>query len=59
MSSSYWTRPSRKWVAATVTGAVGLAVMFLTGDSAVTDPEVVAVGSYVSAQTVAYFLPNP
>ena len=52
-------RPTRKWWAATVTGAVGLAVMFLTGDSAVTDPEVVAVGSYVSAQTVAYFLPNP
>ena len=51
-------KPTRKWWAAAVTGAVGLAVMLLTGDSEVTDPEIVAIGGYVSAQAAAYFLPN-
>lgn len=51
-------KPTRKWWAATVTGLVGLVVMLLTGDSAITDPEVVAIGGFVSAQAVAYFLPN-
>lgn len=57
MNAQSW-KPTRKWWAATVTGVVGLIVMLLTGDNTVTDPEIVAIGGFVSAQAVAYFLPN-
>ena len=57
MNATSW-KPTRKWWAATVTGAIGLGVMLLTGDSEVTDPEIVAIGGYVAAQATAFFLPN-
>jgi len=57
MNAASW-KPARKWWAATVTGAIGLAVMLLTGDPTVTDPEIVAIGSYAAAQASAWLLPN-
>ena len=51
--------PTRKWIAATITAAVGLAVMLLTGDrGTVSDPEIVAIGTFVTQRAVAYLLPN-
>jgi hypothetical protein len=50
--------PTRKWLFATVTGAIGLGVMLLTGDPAVTDPEKVAIGGYLSAAAGSYILPD-
>jgi hypothetical protein len=51
-------RPTRKWIAQTVTGAIALVVMLLTGDSALSDPEIVAVGGWASAAVAGYLLPN-
>lgn len=51
-------KPTRKWWVAFVTGAVGLALMLLTGDSTITDPEKVAIGSFLTAQFAAWLLPN-
>lgn len=50
--------PTKKWWAATATGAVGLAVMLLTGDSEITDPEIVALGTFASQRFVAWLVPN-
>jgi hypothetical protein len=50
--------PTRKWFAATLTGAGALAVMLLTGDSEVTDAETIAIIGYVVERSVAYITPN-
>ena len=50
--------PTRKWLAQVVTGAIGLAVMLLTGDSEITDPEIVAIGSWLVAALASYIYPN-
>lgn len=50
--------PTRKWLAQAITGAVGLAVMLITGDSAITDPEKVAIGGWLVAAATSYIYPN-
>lgn len=50
--------PTNKWWAAFITGAVGLGVMLLTGDSEVTDPEKVAIGAFITERAVAWVTPN-
>jgi hypothetical protein len=50
--------PTRKWFAAEVTAAGTLAVMLLTGDKTVTDPEVVAIVGFVVQALTTFFLPN-
>lgn len=50
--------PTHKWWAATVTAGGGLAVMLLTGDRSVSDPEVVACVTFVVQRAVAYLVPN-
>lgn len=50
--------PTRKWWAAFGAGVIGLAVMLLTGDSEVTDPEKVAIGAFLSERLVAWLVPN-
>lgn len=50
--------PTRKWWAATITGILGLSIMILTGDSAITDPEVIAIGTFVGQRAVAWLIPN-
>lgn len=50
--------PTRKWWAATIVGAIGLATMLLTGDSAISDPEIVALGTFGAQRVVAYLTPN-
>ena len=51
-------KPTRKWWAAFITGLVGLGVMLLTGDSAVTDPEKVAIGAFITERAVSWLVPN-
>jgi hypothetical protein len=48
----------RKWLAAEATAAGTLAIMLLTGDKTVTDPEVVAIVGFVVQAATTYFLPN-
>lgn len=50
--------PTRKWWSAFGAGVIGLAVMLLTGDSDVTDPEKVAIGAFLSERLVAWLVPN-
>lgn len=50
--------PTRKWWAAFGAGVIGLAVMLITGDSEVTDPEKVAIGAFLSERLVAWLVPN-
>lgn len=51
--------PTTKWLVATLTGAVGLLVMLLTGDrSHVTDPEVIAIGTFLVQRIAAWVVPN-
>lgn len=50
--------PTRKWLAAEATAAGTLAVMLLTGDSEVTDPEVIAIVGFVVQAFTTYWLPN-
>ena len=50
--------PTRKWIAAQITALVGLALMLLTGDSTITDPEKVAIGTYIVQAATTYLVPN-
>lgn len=50
--------PTRKWLAARVTAAGALAVMLLTGDSSVSDPETVAIIGFCVEGVVSYLVPN-
>lgn len=50
--------PTRKWFSAFGVGVIGLAVMLLTGDSEVTDPEKVAIGAFLSERLAAWLVPN-
>jgi hypothetical protein len=52
-------KPTRKWWAATLTGAGAVAVMLLTGDRGhVDDPEIVALVGLIVQRGVAFFVPN-
>lgn len=52
-------KPTQKWIASTVIGAVGLAVMLLTGDREhITDPEIIAIGTFVVQRVGAWLVPN-
>jgi hypothetical protein len=50
--------PTRKWVVAEVAALVGLAVMLLTGDATVTDPEKVAIGTFIVQAVTTWLTPN-
>lgn len=50
--------PTRKWWAATVVGGVGMVTMVWTGDPTLTDPEKIALVTFVGQRLVSYFLPN-
>lgn len=50
--------PSRKWFAAQFTMLVGLAVMFLTGDTTVTDSEIIATGTWLVQAVTSWLVPN-
>jgi hypothetical protein len=51
-------KPTRKWWAARITAAGALAVMLLTGDTEVTDPEIVAIIGFVVEGLVSWLVPN-
>jgi len=54
---AWW--PSQKWWAATIIGAIGMAVMLLTGDrSTITDPEIIALATFLSQRVGAWLVPN-
>jgi hypothetical protein len=50
--------PTRKWIAAQVTALVGVILMLVTGDTTVTDPEKVAIGTFVVQAVTTYLVPN-
>lgn len=50
--------PTRKWLAAQITAAVGVILMLVTGDPAVTDPEKVAIGTFIVQALTTYLVPN-
>ena len=50
--------PTRKWLANETTAAGTLAVMLLTGDKTITDPETIAIIGFVVQAIVTYVLPN-
>lgn len=50
--------PTKKWIVATVTGVVGLGLMLLTGDPTVTDPEKIALGTFLVQRVAAWAYPN-
>lgn len=51
-------KPSRKWLAAQATAIGGLAIMLLTGDKAITDPEIIAIVTFFVQAVTTYLLPN-
>lgn len=51
-------KPTRKWIAATITAAVGLALALLTGDPEVTDPEKVLIGTFIVQAVTSWLVPN-
>lgn len=50
--------PTRKWVVAQVSAVVGLVLMLITGDPTITDPEKVAIGTFVVQAVATYLTPN-
>jgi dienelactone hydrolase len=50
--------PTRKWLAAEATAAGTLAIMLLTGDSEVTDPETIAIVGFAVQAVTTWALPN-
>ena len=50
--------PTKKWIVAQVTALGGLAIMLLTGDSEVTDPEIIAVVTFFVQAIATYLVPN-
>lgn len=50
--------PTRKWWSAFIIGVIGLGVMLLTGDPKVTDPEKVAIGTFLAERVGAWLTPN-
>jgi hypothetical protein len=58
MTKSAWW-PTQKWWASTIIGAVGMAVMLLTGDrSTISDPEIIALATFVTQRVGAWVVPN-
>lgn len=50
--------PTRKWIAAQITALVGVILMLVTGDTTVTDPEKVAIGTFIVQAVTTYLVPN-
>lgn len=51
-------KPTRKWFAARITAVAAIAIMLLTGDSEVTDPEIVAIIGFIAESLASYVYPN-
>lgn len=51
-------KPTRKWIAAQVTLGMGVVLMLVTGDPEISDPEKVAIGTFIAEAVVSWLVPN-